>query len=263
MAGTHGTEAISMMNACIFARLLCEGDDFNYFALRQSFNVWILPCLNGYGTYYETYYNANKVNIDWNFPTLRWEQNQEAGDSGFSGYAPATEFETHLAMELVKYINPDVAIDHHSYHGSARFNFYIFPYTESIYDAENFQKLSYQSLCDFSYTAIKAYPERFGTKPKLFFEQPEASPGIIVPYTGKGISARWFANYGVEVSLVIEVNNGVNYKNGELLPVNSPTSEFIYYSNTAFSLAEYTLRTDLLHFCQYALDTYKINNHRK
>jgi len=75
VCGTHGSEEASPFNAYIFAKMLCEASDENYFKLRDAFDIYIVPCLNGYGALHTTTnprVNANGVNINRNYPVENW-----------------------------------------------------------------------------------------------------------------------------------------------------------------------------------------------
>ena len=243
IGGLDGSEYVPPYNLYILAKRLCEdfNEDSNLFKLRGSFDIYIVPCLNGYGLYHGTKYNANGVAITRNMPTKAWVE-ADAGDPNYyTGSAAGSEFETQLVMKLTEYIKPDIAIDHHSY-GYLPTQFY------SELPKEGFARLAYQSLVDCSMAFTKDLPQYFGTKFKLFQDREGATSAPAQVANVRGTQTWWDEN-GVAFGGLIEASVSINYLNGE--PAGTGQD---LYGNDTFSVAEYTLRNQLLRYAEYVLN---------
>lgn len=246
IGGTHGIEVAGSVNSYILAEQLCKCDDDNLFRLRQSFDIYIVPCLNGYGVYHQTRQNANGVDINRNFPVPNWAKSGNLGDVTYSGETPSSEFEACLVMSLTKLINPDIAIDHHAYWPQLSWNYYT-----DVFSEEH-NRLCYQALVDCSLAFIKGLPQYFGTAPKMFVDfEGDAAPRTWQKKWGAdGTMARWWACNDVLFPTTIEINSGISYLNGVL---NTHLDGDDLYSKECFSVAEYTLRSQLLKFSQWVM----------
>ena len=256
VAGTHGNELAAPFNVYLFAKQLCECKDKNIFMLRSAFDVYIVPCLNGYGMYHEMRANGNLVNINRNYPFNGWvvdgentKTDEPNAMNNYTGASAGSEFETQIVMKLTELINPQIAIDHHNYgNGSSQF------YSEIYNEGQN--KLCYQALCECSYAFKQNYPEYFGSGWGLLQEQSDghSSPGYVYE-DNEGKTSGWWSSNGVSFPATIEISHGITYYGG----VNDITKTRDTFGNTTFSVSEYTLRLQLLKYCQWVLDNASLN----
>lgn len=235
VGGNHGNEIAAPFNLYLFAKKLCESTINDYFALRASFDIYIIPCLNGYGMYHAQRCNANNVNINRNFPVAAWSASGDPTNpqGDYTGASAGSEFETQLVMALVDKYSPDIVIDHHNYsRQDTQF------YTEFSY--ERFLPLSHKSLVDCSRAFIKNLPLYFGTSFKLFMNI-DASVPHILSGMGLGYMQRWAFEAGLPFAATIEVADRINYLNGDYH--TSPTQDHL--GADTFAIAEYTLRNQI------------------
>ena len=75
-------------------------------------DLWILPELNPDGIFLKTRQNANKVDLNRNFP-VRWKPLGEVGFWQWAGNGPATEPEVLAMMKLGKVIQPQFNVWYH------------------------------------------------------------------------------------------------------------------------------------------------------
>lgn len=92
-----------------------------------AYNVYFLPCLNPDGKELKTRFNANKVDLNRNYPTANFKEETQTLDyEKVKCGAPASEVETRFMMELVEEFKPQAIISVHSdlhlidYDGPAR-----------------------------------------------------------------------------------------------------------------------------------------------
>lgn len=78
----------------------------------SNIDLWILPMLNPDGTLLNTRQNANKVDLNRNFP-VRWKPLGKRGFWQWAGTGPATEPETKSMLTLGKIIQPQLSIWYH------------------------------------------------------------------------------------------------------------------------------------------------------
>lgn len=78
----------------------------------SNIDLWILPKLNPDGTLLNTRQNANKVDLNRNFP-VRWKPLGKSGFWQWSGTGPATEPETKSMLRLGKMVQPQLSIWYH------------------------------------------------------------------------------------------------------------------------------------------------------
>ncbi len=241
VCGTHGNEIASCFNSYLFFKRLCEiNEESDYYKFGQAFDVYIIPCLNGYGIYKGTRYNGNGVNINRNYPTSQWSMSGSAYEMNYSGEYGGSEFETQLVMGATKLYNPDMAFDHHSYFANEKCQFY------TQVTKEKFVGLTYQSACDISYALKKSYPQYFGSDVSILRDTNKEELGVC---TAPGATTQWWAENVVRYGATIEVSSCINYVNG--VHANYPTDE---YGPDTFSINEYTLRNQLLRGGQWILD---------
>lgn len=250
ISGVHGNEIAAPFNCYLLAKQLCDETiiltDANIFKLRSSFDVYIMPCVNGYGMYHVQRGNANGVNINRNFPVEGWSVSGEdttasANECDYTGESAGSEFETKLVMAITDYLTPDMAIDHHNY-ARLRRQFYT-----SLCDAE-WLPLAYQSLVDCSIAFKQNFTSYFGMGFDLLMHEAGSAPGS-VSGAGKGTANRWWYENGVPFESTVEISECINYIDGEYSGEKNDD-----FGADAFSVAEYTLRNLILHYCQWILD---------
>lgn len=250
ISGVHGNEIAAPFNTYLFAKQLCDGwvEDANFFKMRAAFDIYIIPCVNGYGMYHLMRGNANKVNINRNYPVKNWAVGGEdtmdsANGCNYTGASAGSEFETQVVMGITEYIAPDMAIDHHNYGGEQNWQFY------TDVNEKKLLRLVYQSLVDCSFVFQKNYPQYFGANFAMLVNKTGTAPGDLLS-TDSGTGARWWYELGVPFDATIEISHSINFKNGVYTG-----AEEQYLNADVFSVGEYTLRSQLWRYCQYLLDT--------
>lgn len=243
ICGVHGNEYAAPYNAYLFAKQLCDGalEDANFFKLRAAFDIYIIPCLNGYGMYHKLRTNANGVNINRNFPVADWKENG-VDTEDYTGASAGSEFETKLVIAMTDYLNPDISIDHHNY-SSLKWQFYA-----TVCDVR-WLGMMYQSLVDCSYAFKKNYPDYFGTEYALVMDEEGDAPAKVSMPTSKGTLARWMYENSILFAATVEISNRINYVGGQYSDTAGD-----YMGMDTFSVAEYTLRNIILHAGQWVMD---------
>lgn len=244
ICGTHGSENAAPFNAYIFAKMLCEASDPNYFKLRDAFDVYIVPWLNGYGAYHTTEQprvNANGVNINRNYPVEHWEKMNE-GTPNYTGPTAGSEFETQLVMALTDKINPDIAIDHHNYF-DGDYQFY------TAIGSSKQLNLVYEALADCSIAFIKNLPSYFGTGYQLFISNSDIESSPNRASGTNGTTCRWWYEHGIPIDCTLEICANIRYSSGQ--PSGARLDP---YGDDTFSVGEYTLRNQVLIYSQWAMD---------
>lgn len=289
LGGVHGNEVYAVIDTYIFAKNLAENfmTNPNYFKLRTLFDVYIVPCVNGYGIYHRTRANANKVNIERNFPVNGWTiGGQDTIDNpalnNYTGPSAGSEFETQLVIKLAEYLNPDCVIDHHNYGGETKLQFYV----ESC-DGYLSKRL-YKSLIDCAITFKRELPANFGTQFSFPQSNDGSSPGT-TRILSEGKSDAWFTENGINASAIVEMSASVNYQHGIYNRVTVYSNQTVYskddsaiydgtlykcnidmqateswnadhwteignYNAILYKLGEYTLRNVLMRMAEYLMD---------
>ena len=98
----HGTECAG----------LAVTDILKSMVLPSNIDLWILPKLNPDGLALNTRQNANKVDLNRNFP-VKWKPLGKIGDWQWSGTSAATEPEVKSVMKLGNVIQPQLTIWYH------------------------------------------------------------------------------------------------------------------------------------------------------
>lgn len=247
VAGIHGNETAAIYNAYLFAKHLCEASTEDYFKIRSKFDIYILPIANGYGVYHSLRQNANGVNINRNFPIELWAQGGSAWDSDYTGASAASEFETQLIVALCNKIAPLMVLDHHNYAFTAS---NIFQYYTEV-NEPRLLHLAHQSLIDLSFACIKQLPNYFGVNYQLFRNSAQDAPAQVCSIN-VGTLCRWSYEYGIPTSATIEICNSINWLNG----AKASNGQNINGADT-FSVAEYTLRNQIMRFGQNLMTKHK------
>ncbi len=81
-------------------------------SLPSTIDMWILPMLNPDGYLLKTRQNANKVDLNRNFP-VNWKPIGEKGFWQWSGLAPATEPETAAMLRFGNVVQPEFSVWYH------------------------------------------------------------------------------------------------------------------------------------------------------
>lgn len=233
VSGNHPYEIAAPVNCYLFIKNvldLLSNADGDIYKIMANYNIYILPCLNGYGIYHEQdgfmRINANGVNINRNFPTERWEQGSVGQDYG--GDSAGSEFETQLIIALTNVLKPYIGIDAHNFDKAERQFFFT-------YMNIKMQDLGYAFFNNINSKLKKQYPNYFGNS---FGYLAEIGNTIVIA-SGGGMSEWWSSVAKLPVSFTFEISRCINYDNGVI-----DTTTFIDdYGNTLFSCNECALRT--------------------
>lgn len=106
IAGTHGDEPESTY-------VLCELIREDYFS-KLSYPIIFITAINPDGLKDSTRCNANKVDLNRNFPAYNWSTIHTA-DRYFPGNKPSSEIETQFLVELLNGCPPQFIISFHSW----------------------------------------------------------------------------------------------------------------------------------------------------
>ena len=241
VCGTHGNEIASCFNSYLFIKRLCKiTSEADYYKFAQAFDVYVIPCLNGYGMYKSTRYNGRGVNINRNYPTSKWYKSGNAYELNYSGEFGGSEFETQIVMGATNLYRPDIAIDHHNYFANEKCQFY----TQAT--LEKFAGLTYQSCCDISFALKNKYPQYFGSDTSFLRDSDLEYMNYC---TAPGATTQWWSENVVKYGATIEISSCINYVGGK--HANYPTDE---YGADTFSINEFTLRNQLFRCGQWVLD---------
>lgn len=272
-SSVNGDERTAPFNSYLFCKRLCEvfnektedGDyyyDNDYFKFAQAFDVYIVPCVNGYGQYHNLRWNANGVQIDRNFDTGYWvAADRKNGGVTFTpetqdypGVTADSEFETRLIEKLTEKIKPDMAIDLHNYTSTLPRQFY------TGVAKKEWMPLLYQSCADCSIAFKRKYPQYFGTGIDLVRDARDYR--LEYAATNGEVTTWWRTKGNVYFPSLIEVCQTINYNNGELVGTYDDKGEYKSTSTAGldlqgadtFSVAEYTVRNQLVRFGQFVLE---------
>jgi len=239
VGAVHGEEYYSSVNCYSLAAHLLKNISSDLFTILSLFDVWIMPCTNGYGIIHPQRMNANNVDLNRNFGTSKWVPSGSIDAHTWSGSSPDSEFEVQLIEGLKDYINPDFYVDHHCTprHSNAQF------YTES--PSKKILARSYDSLVQISDFLVKNYPAYFGSSYHLFMDSVYTEQ---LPYGTtelQGCSSLWFYEQGIE-GATIEIFGYINYTDG----VYDPSG---HRGNDLWKVSEYTLRNQLAKYLPIVL----------
>ena len=233
IAGVHGDETAAPADSFIFAKKLCEASEENFFKLRTCYDVYIIPCVNGFGLHKLTRVNGNGVDINRNYPIDHWTVHGNPGDSTYSGPSAGSEFETQVVCAMFNDFAPDIAIDHHNYSDDNGGQFYM-----AGGPGQKFlQKIAHRHLEDCSFTFIKDLPTCFGTSYQLFRKNNTSNLPASLDSYNDATSVVWFKEAGATCSVIIEISRTINYNNGEAVTTGSNID---LYGEDTFSVGQYT-----------------------
>lgn len=284
ISGLHGDERAAPFTAYLFAKRLCElfnektadGEyyyDDDYFKFAQAFDVYFIPCVNGYGMYQNTRWNANGVNLNRNFNSGHRSVPQTAdgisplpGNMNYPGFVITDaqgnitgfedEWETKIVCAVTNSIKPDIACDLHNYPSAPKAQFYT-----GIGRSE-WTPLMYQSATDCSIAFKRKYPQYFGTNINLVREAGEAA--LSAGANDGGSTCWWRLIGGVYFPVTIEISHHINYiaevlgEDADGKPIYGASSftesGADLFGATTFSVGEYTLRNQLMRYGQFVLE---------
>ena len=235
IAGQHGSETAAPFNAYLFAKKLCDATEQAAFSILSYFDVYIIPCVNGYGLYHYTRENANGVNLNRNYPTPNWHVAGE-GTYDYTGPTAGSEFETKVVMAIAADLKPDMFVDHHNYdYMEAQF------YTDCPVDG--MLGSVYNSLVNLSSHFIRLFPTYFGSFFRLLQKE---SAGYSPRNADKpiGTASYWaYDEYDIP-SATIEICQRINYVNGEY------SSSAGNYTNDAWKVGYMTLSEQVMRYSE-------------
>lgn len=241
VGGLHGNELAAPVNLYLLAKSMVEISTRDMFSLFSAFDIYIIPCINGWGMYHCTRTNANGVNINRNFPIKKWSVTETQGDTNYSGESASSEFETQLIVGITDYIKPDMCIDHHNYGSYSNRQFYT-----EVSDI-NLANVVYQSMQDCSYAFKKGMPNYFGNNFDLLVHLGGTAPYNFTSDKEAKLERWWYEN-DITLSSTLEIGGTINYQNGTYIP-----SGLDVHGNDTFSVAQYTIRNLLCHYAEYML----------
>lgn len=233
VAGQHGREEAAPFNTYLFAKKLCDATEQAAFSILSNFDVYIIPCLNGYGMYHFQRTNANGVDVNRNYPTPNWTSGGDNTEN-YTGPSAGSEFETQVVMKCAEAVAPDIFIDHHNYdYGEMQF------YTSTC--DENTLKDVYNSLVNLSSLFIRNFPSYFGKKFRLL-QNASSSDAPKNANPAKGNAKTWAYNSLGIPAFTVEVCKRINYVNGEY------SSSAGDYSNDAWKVGYMTLSEQIMRY---------------
>lgn len=240
IGGLHGWEYTGIFTLYLLANNLCNkvNTDVNYFALLSTYDIWIIPCLVGYGIINNTRWNGNGVNVNRNFPDPSWEASGQPFDADYTGPSAASEFETNIVMAMADYVKPNLVVDVHNY------DWDLNQQVNMIVQLPRMARYIYEAAVDISYALKKNYPTDFGSSFELITYNSTLDYASV-----KQRSVSYFSRYlsNPVPSSIVEVSSSVNFSNGKHVSVypgdkNSPK---------VFSIAEYELMQALIRYTQF------------
>ena len=194
-AGVHGYENMGPVAACHLAKELLSTSD-SAFSVLAHYDVYILPCLDGYNILHGDYDGALGVNANRNYPTPWWREEDEHW-----GKAAGDYFVTRLACAFIDTLNPDVAFDVHDQTPAVK----DFGYFECGYHYTTHQ-MYHAYPCIASVVRNTAKFERyFGTKNQIPLMRNQDFP------TNAAHAHDYFFAKGIRCSGVLELPSGINY----------------------------------------------------
>lgn len=232
VGGLHGLEYTSPMNLYIFAWKLCNIHSLNMYTLLNMYDVYIIPCLNGYGMYHELRRNANNIDLNRNFPTNYWKKD----DSIATGDIAGSEFETQLMMAVINDINPDIMIDHHAYDVAQ---------TNHLYAGANPDKKAIikQVFNECAFAFAKSLPQYFDNENHSYLKTTSSNSMQAIT---EGMLSKWADEEKCKYSSYVEIGSTILFQNGVYNPDLSTT-----FSNDVFSIADTTLMEHLIYAIEF------------
>ena len=236
---THGFESMGPIDLTALATRLCTAADVNMIKMLMYFDIYIVPCFNGFGIINAKRGNGNGVDLNRNFPTSDWTQT-ESSSVYYSGPSAGSEFETQLAMGLVDLLKPDFVLDHHSYDDVNNYNFYTKVPSIMV-------EASKAAKADLAMVLMRDYPQYYGTLNGAFgrgiLKRPVSPSQESTPGSLRG----WVTEQGL-TGILIECAGLINYNNGAF-----DAQVSTYFSADAENIAFFTLEHQLLRYVECLL----------
>ena len=251
VGGEHSGERVSSYILWCIAKCLCESPNDDYFKLRNSMEIHIIPVLEGYGSIHcgETGYpenlgrvNYNGVNINRNYPTPGWHVSG-TGTADYSGAEAGSEFETQLVLEVVDKEKYDMVGDYHSHVETEHVAYFDLSNTPGT-DNDSKAREMYSAATDISITFKKNYPQYYGVGGDIL----PMGPAPHTPNAANGMQYYCLANRGVGVAYLCECPYVISFNNG-----THGGGWHEYFTDVLFSLDEYLFRAMLLRFADWCL----------
>lgn len=256
VGGEHSGERTSSIALYYIAKGLCECPNDDYFKLRNSFEIHIIPMLEGYGCIHcgqdplpagaspnigRTNYNG--VNINRNYPTPDWHVSGTPGDADYSGASAGSEFETQLVLGIVDQEHYDMVGDYHSHVETMHVAYSELAETPNT-DNDSKSRTMYSACADISITFKKAYPQYYGVGGDLL----PMGPGPNNYANTNGVQYYCMANRGVKLAYLCECPYVIAWTNGQ-----HAGNWAQYFTDVIFNLNEYLFRAQLLRFADWVL----------
>lgn len=114
VTGTH-SEYMAIWDCYQTMKRICESwaTNDNLDVLRHEAEYYVIPCSGPWGIDNGSRVNYNGVDLNRNAPASNWILTENNGYT-YSGSEPASEYETKILVYYMKYIKPQVFIDHHN-----------------------------------------------------------------------------------------------------------------------------------------------------
>lgn len=246
VSGLHGNEIFApVVVTSLVYRIIKDRSDVNLMRLLSAFDIYVIPCLNGYGMYHLTRVNANGVNLNRNFEADDWKKYGSKGDDDYTGESYNSEFETQLIEAYVNLIKPDVFYDVHNY---AWQNGIVHQW-ETQTSCQDILLESYKSLEECTSVFMQHLPDYFGTIPIYIGLVSNVVCPNGIENKGGRMSA-WSYYYGnVKHEANIELSESINYNAGA-----QAVSAIDRFGENSLMVAEYTLRSQILRYGNLELE---------
>ncbi len=248
VSALHGNEKAGPVNTYILAYSLCHANEPNLVQFLNAFDIYFIPCVNGYGQYHNQRVNANGVNINRNFPFNGWVADETAGSNNTGPYA-GSEAETQMIMAWKEVINPDFVIDHHNYDWDL---WTVYHFYTHIGNSD--QILLTRNACsDCVYTFMKELGEEyFGDTTDEYYK---GAINRVASTTGNGTTTKYFNEQGAVFACTIEICSSIMFGGDNAVPGTHITSNHsrINYGDDVFAIGDYTLRVQLYRYGEYVL----------
>ena len=254
IGGEHSDERPSTLELYYMTKGLCECMNNDYFKLRNSFEIHIVPVLNGYGSIHthdpdaskrkDGRVNYNGVNINRNYPSAKWVESGQ-GTSDYSGPSAGSEFETQLMVVLNNKEKYDMIGDFHSHVETVHVAYSEYSDTADTNNRSK-SRAMYDACTDISLTFKKNYPAYYGMGGNLLPMGP--SPAIISGHAPGFRQYEYFAEAGVPCAFLNECPCVISWNNG-----THGGGWHEVQTDNMFSLNEYLFRIQVLHFADWVL----------
>lgn len=251
VGGEHSAERTSSYILWCMAKALCASMNDDYFKLRNSMEIHIIPVLEGYGSIHSGAdgapqnlgrVNYNGVNINRNYPTPDWHVSG-TGTADYSGETAGSEFETQLVLGVVDKEKYDMVGDYHSHIETVHVAYSDLAQTPGTDNVSKAREM-YAAAADISITFKKEYPAYYGIGGDLL----PMGPAPFNFNNTNGTEYYCLANRGVKAAYLNECPSVISFNNGA-----HAGDWHEYYTDTIFSLDEYLFRAQLLRFADWIL----------